>query len=142
MDTEDDQKNSMADRETITAEPTEAGLVAVAAFDDYARQVGEIWAEMAEASAQLASSITDTGWNAPPIARPGGIDTAGCATVLAARLGRLGPDGDPMEMLTLGLIAYARGAHDQARAEYDRCEQARLEILRGATEGKLEIGPQ
>lgn len=95
--------------------------------DEYVDAVSEIWTGVAEASAKLADSFTDLWWRSLPVARPDGLDITSVAKIMAARIAKLGPDGDPLESLTLGTIAYAQGTHDQAMAEVREIEQLRTE---------------
>jgi hypothetical protein len=104
---------------------------APATADEYAARLADIWREVADASAQLAADVTSVWWKALPVARPGGLDLTGSAAMLAARLVALGPEGDPLEMMTLGMIAYAQGAHAQALAEVEQIEQKRRALREG-----------
>jgi hypothetical protein len=94
-------------------------------MDEYADHLTGIWTRVAEASDTLAADVTSTWWNARPIARPEGLNMAGAAAVLAARLSKLGPEGDPLEMLTMSLIAFAQSSRDDALAQVAHIEQQR-----------------
>jgi len=94
------------------------------AIDAYAAALTSLWSGLAEASGQLAASVTGTWWNALPVTRPDGLDMPGSAAVLAARMARLGPAGDPTEAVTMGLIAYAQ----HAQAQVEDIERTRQEL--------------
>ncbi|MQY20450.1 hypothetical protein [Nocardia macrotermitis] len=93
--------------------------------DEYADLLVDLWRGLADASSEFAANVTNSWWNALPIARPEGMNMAGMAAVMAARLAKLGPDGDPLEMLTMGMISYAQHSRDQALAELANVERQR-----------------
>ncbi len=94
----------------------------------------QIWNRVADASAQLAADVTGIWWKALPVARPGGLDMPGSAAMLAARLAKLGPEDDPLEAVTLSMIAFAQNAHAQAVAQASEVERYRQTLRAPLTE--------
>lgn len=145
------QGDDVDDDTPVTAEPvgqqcgpaaqpgTNGEYAAALALDRNAEQMADLWGEVADLSAQLAANLTGIWWDALLVTRPGGLDMAGAATMLAARLARLGPDGDPVEQVTLGSIAYMQGAHDHARVEAEEINVLRRTLHREMSE---RFGPR
>jgi len=102
--------------------------------DECAAEMADMWNRLADASGQLAASLTRMWWKGLPVARPGGLDMRGSAAMLAARMARLGPEGDPVEVIALGSIAWAHGAQAQAAAQAEEIEQMRRELREFGTE--------
>ena len=96
--------------------------------EEYIDAYAEIWRRFADASAELAASTAGIWWNALPVARPEGLNMVGLAGLMASRLAKLGPEGDPLESAMLALIAYAQGARGQAMAEAEQIEELRAEL--------------
>ncbi|RJO78704.1 hypothetical protein D5S18_03930 [Nocardia panacis] len=120
---------------------TDEDHAAALALDRDAEQMAQLWGQFAEASAQFAATLTDMWWKALPVARPGGLDVVGSTAMIAARLAHLGPEGDPLEQVTLGAINYLHGASAHARGEADEYEDLR-ESLRHEMDEHFDPRPE
>ncbi|RBO92559.1 hypothetical protein [Nocardia puris] len=94
--------------------------------DAYREQIVDIWQRLAKSSEQMADTFADIWWRNLPLASEG-LNMQEVAAKMAARLALLGPEGDPLEQVMIGTIAYLHGARDQARAEADRLDRLRRE---------------